>query len=84
LKIEVVRSGGNTLILVLSAHQTRKGLLVVGDGGALVVGCAGAVVREEILGNASANALQLGMNKLRLLTESQVFPPAVVRPSSQS
>jgi len=54
LEIEVVGRGGNTLILVLAAHQPRQGLLVVGDGRALVVGCAGAVVREEVLGKASA------------------------------
>ena len=57
LQVEVVRGGGNTLILVRSAHQTRKGLLVVGDGGALVVGGANAAVLEGVLGKALACAL---------------------------
>lgn len=39
--------------------MSRKGLLVVGDIRALVVGSANAVVREEVLGRASAHALQL-------------------------
>jgi hypothetical protein len=84
LKIEVIGSGGDALVLVLSAHQTRKGLLVVGDVGALVVGSADAHVREGVLKTVSAYALKRGTYKLRLLTESQVFPPAVVRPSGQS
>lgn len=39
--------------------MARKGLLVVGDIGGFVVGSANAVVREEVLGKASAHALQL-------------------------
>lgn len=39
--------------------MARKGLLVIGDIGGLVVGSANAVVREEVLGKGSAHALQL-------------------------
>ena len=57
LGIPVVGVGGDTLNHVLAADLTRKGLLVVGDVGALVVGGANAAVGELVLGKASVCAL---------------------------
>jgi hypothetical protein len=59
LGIPVVGVGGGALNHVLAADLAGKGLLVVGDIGALVVGGANTVVSEEVLGRASACALQL-------------------------
>ena len=59
LGVPVVGVGGDTLNHVLLAEEGRKGLLVVGDGGALVVGGANAAVLEGVLGKESAYAVQL-------------------------
>ena len=58
LSVQVVGIGGNTLNHVLLAEEGRKGLLVVGNGRALVVGGASAVVREGVLSKVLAYALQ--------------------------
>lgn len=50
--------GGGALDHVLFADKGRKSLLVVGNGGALVVGGASAVVREGVLGTVLAYALR--------------------------
>jgi len=56
LGIQVVGVGGDTLNDVLLAEEGGQGLLVVGDGGALHVGRASAVVCEGVLGRISACA----------------------------
>ena len=58
LGVAVVGVGSDTLDHILLAEEGRKSLLVVGNGGALVVGCASTVVLEGVLGKVSAYALR--------------------------
>ena len=67
LSIQVVGVRSDTLNHVLLAEEGRKSLLVVGNGGALVVGGANAAVLEGVLEKVSACALRFS-NRQALTT----------------